>query len=122
MSMDCFCERDDDARCPSCREKLYGFVTGFFVLLREFMERISEITANKPKDLCNACTKEDMDYVLAKVVRELVPKAPPPMREHLFQGLIAQVSSYGPGKALPLTMKAWADISAAEMDGGHGIL
>jgi len=79
----CWCPKNGDGVCPSCREILYGS----FKLIVEgsLFSAEKEIESHRT---CLTCAKDLSDYALSRVSRELLGDSPSEVRRKMLMSII----------------------------------
>lgn len=79
----CACAKDPDGKCPSCRELIHSILSAYITLTIEAMEKSQSFGKQ-----CRPCMNEHVDYVMARIVRELVAANPSSYRRQYAIGII----------------------------------
>ncbi len=115
--IDCFCEKNADGECLSCRAGIQEYVQKITeVQLRASVE--VKRCISKVKHICNGCGEKYLDFAISKVISGLVEGdlvgacGQGPLRALVAQW-IATLKERGV-VAAPLTIKAWRDICATQ--------
>lgn len=64
----CICDRDVDGRCQKCIEEASAYVAEIVGVLVQ-SQRSLEAKVTRHPHICDACSKENADYILAKFAR-----------------------------------------------------
>lgn len=108
----CFCQKDDDGQCVSCRQMLATFGTEFAEVQRTYMERIDKIGGLNERVSCVACGLKYTDLVLAGVfanIGEAIPSDQQNVALAMYTSFYQLIMSKGI-EATPMLDKAWAEL------------
>lgn len=75
MAAECFCERDDDGRCPKCSRAFMEKGKKVVEVIRENAERMMVAFSSEPG--CDKCERENIDRIYAEMLKEMVNHTTP---------------------------------------------
>lgn len=119
MKGECFCTKDKDGQCPSCRSAILEMSQKIMVVLKSYVEELGRLQRSLPgriaelkiEDGCTGCTEQYMDLAISKWIPTL-ETSPEEIAVGVIMGMVG-VLRKKVKMAMPLTEKAWFDLCAA---------
>ena len=108
MAERCYCDLDADGNCGRCRNVVNDRMRKIVSIQVEAAERIARVTS-EAADACNACAVRYIDAAAARMVREVISKAPRSVAEQQFKMLTSLLIGMGV-TGLAQIVKAWEDV------------
>lgn len=71
----CWCPRDADGRCATCREKIRACLAELLELVKSYVERSAAI-GTRVQELCEPCINRDADAAVAGLVEPVLAPLP----------------------------------------------